>query len=176
MPRALRSDVDLSGLPGLSPSEQRTVEQGNAMAQFTVSVIRLCIELQIPVGLENPLCSRLWLLPELDQLSSLPCAQRVNLHMCQFGAPWMKPTQIRLWNCGPADAARRQCRCTRGTSLCSATGVPHEVLSGIGPHGFKTSAASVYPVQFCSTVVDILFLCTFGPTSKLQNLLVSYVP
>ena len=161
MPRALRSGVDLWCLPGLSPSEQRTVEQGNAMAQFTVSVIRLCIELQIPVGLENPLCSRLWLLPELDQLSSLPCAQRVNLHMCQFGAPWMKPTQIRLWNCGPADAARRQCayrrqRSTSGTSLCSATGVPHVVLSGTGPCGFKTSAASVYPVQFCNTVADIM--------------------
>ena len=161
MPRALRSDVHLWGLPGLTPSEQRRVEQGNAMAQFTVSVIRLCIELQIPVGLENPLCSRLWLLPELDQLSSLPCAQRVNLHMCQFGAPWMKPTQIRLWNCGPADAARRQCayrrqRNTSGTSLCSATGVPHVVLSGTGPCGFKTSAASVYPVQFCNTIVDIM--------------------
>ena len=165
MPRALRSDVHLWGLPGLTPSEQRRVEQGNAMAQFTVSVIRLCIELQIPVGLENPLCSRLWLLPELDQLSSLPCAQRVNLHMCQFGAPWLKPTQIRLWNCGPADAARRQCACRRqrstsGTSLCSATGAPHVLLSGKttsqGLRGFKTSAASVYPVQFCNTIADIM--------------------
>ena len=128
------------------------------MAQFTVSVIRLSIELQIPVGLENPLCSRLWLLPELDQLSGLPCAQRVNLHMCQFGAPWMKPTQIRLWNCGPADAARRQCRrrSSSGMSSCSATGLPHEVLSGIGHRGFKTSAASVYPLQFCETVAGIM--------------------
>ena len=81
MPRPLRSDAFLWGLPGLSPSEQRAVEQGNAMAQFTISVIRLCVELQIPVGLENPLTSRLWLLPELDQLSSLPCAQQVKLHM-----------------------------------------------------------------------------------------------
>ena len=90
MPRALRSGVDLWGLPGLSPSEQRTVEQGNAMAQFTVSVIRLSIELQVPAGLENPFCSRLWWLPELDQLSGLPCAQADKLHMCQFGTPWMK--------------------------------------------------------------------------------------
>ena len=37
MPRAMRSGVDLWGLPGLPPSEQRTVEQGNDMAQFTVS-------------------------------------------------------------------------------------------------------------------------------------------
>ena len=159
MPRPLRSDAFLWGLPGLSPSEQRAVEQGNAMAQFTISVIRLCIELQIPVGLENPLTSRLWLLPELVQLCSLPCAQQVKLHMCQFGAPWMKPTWVHLWHCGPADAARRQCcmRRTGGSSLCSATGVSHVQLSGITTsHGFKTSAASVYPVQFCNTVADIM--------------------
>ena len=157
MPRALRSDVDLWGLPGLSPSEQRAVEQGNAMAQFTISVIRLCIELQNPVGFEKPLTNHLWLLPELDQLSSLPCAQRVNLHMCQFGASWMKPTLVRLWNCGPADAARRQCCCRRVNGpVCSATGMPHNVLSGTKLHRFKTSAASVYPLQFCSTVADIM--------------------
>ena len=159
MPRALRSKEDLWGLPGLRPSEQRAVEQGNAMAQFTISVIRLCIELQIPVGLENPLTSRLWLLPELVQLCSLPCAQQVKLHMCQFGAPWMKPTHVHLWHCHPADAARRQCffRKTSGPCLCSATGEPHVVLSGPGGRsGFKTSAASVYPVQFCNVVADIM--------------------
>ena len=161
MPRALRLGVDLWGLPGLSPSEQRIVEQGNAMAQFTVSVIKLSIELQIPVGLENPLTSRLWLLPELVQLCSLPCVQQVKLHMCQFGAPWMKPTWVHIWHCGPADAARRQCckRNTSGTSLCSATGVPHERLSGLsgtGHNEFNTPASAVCPVHFCNAAVDIM--------------------
>eukprot|EP00974_Lingulodinium_polyedra_P034936 3356096-Lingulodinium_polyedra.AAC.1 len=86
------------------------------MANFTISVIELSVQLQIPVGLENSLGSRLWLLPKMCQLSTLPCAQEVKLHMCQFGAPWMKPTRVFLWSCPPADAARRQCR--RKTTKC----------------------------------------------------------
>ena len=159
MPRALRSDEHLWGLPGLSPADQRRADMGNAMAQFTISVIRLCVELGIPVGLENPLSSRLWKLPELDALTSLPCSQIVKLHMCQFGAQWMKPTQVCLWHCANADSARHQCRAHRrcGMSICSATGERHLVLSGLnGKHGFKTNAASVYPTQFCTELCDIL--------------------
>ena len=132
---------------------------GNAMAQFTTSVIRLCIELGIPVGLETPLSSWLWQLPELETLTSLPCAQILKLHMCQFGAQWMKPTQVCLWHCANADSAKHQCRALRrgGMSICSATGKPHMVLSGLsGRHRFKTSAASTYPTQFCTELCDIL--------------------
>ena len=78
---ALRSNTDLWGLPGLSPIDQKKVDDGNAMALFTVSIIQLCIEVKIPVAVENPLTSMLWLLPEVAQLGG---AQEVKLGMCQF--------------------------------------------------------------------------------------------
>ena len=106
MPCALRSNTDLWGLPGLSPIDQKKVDDGNAMALFTVPIIQLCIEVKIPVAVENPLTSMLWLLPEVAQLGG---AQEVKLDMCQFGTPRMKPARLLLWNCRPAPTLCRRC-------------------------------------------------------------------
>ena len=158
MPCDLRCNTDLWGLPDLSPSDQKKVDDGNAMTLFTVSIIQLCIEAKIPVALENPLTSMIWLLPEVAQLGG---AQEVKLDMCQFGTPWMKPTRLLLWNCRPAPTLCRRCNMTytmKDGTVCTKTGQKHEQLSGPSKSkgAWKTTAAATYPAQFCTEVAEVM--------------------
>ncbi|CAK0897757.1 unnamed protein product, partial [Prorocentrum cordatum] len=88
--RPLRSRRHPMGLPGLSVGEQARLEVGNLTFKFSCKVIRLAVKWNIAVYLENPAGSLMWHAPELARLLHAPCAQKIQLHMCQFGAPWRK--------------------------------------------------------------------------------------
>ena len=85
------------GLTGLSPIEQARLAVGNATFKFTCKVIRLAIKWKVAAYLENPAGSLMWHAPELARLLRAASAQKVQLHMCQFGAPWRKATTVAAW-------------------------------------------------------------------------------
>ena len=68
-PGPLRDDTTgLMGLPNLSEKDNLKVAIGNSLMKFSAQVFRLCVLLHIPVALENPHTSRLWLTPQLRHL------------------------------------------------------------------------------------------------------------
>ena len=63
MPPPLRNSVFPEGLPQLQPIDMLKVQHGNALARFSATVFQLARSLRIPVALENPTRSWLWMQP-----------------------------------------------------------------------------------------------------------------
>lgn len=146
-PPPLRSSdsVGIWGLPNLNARDRERVRLGNRLAQRAAAIIRLCVAAKIPVFLENPANSRLWIFPPI---SNLIChASQISVfHQCQYDSPYKKPTKLVMWNFTSQPLALQ---CT-GSSACSRTRLPHEQLSGIDPvtKEFRTAQASAYPWRF----------------------------
>ena len=146
-PPPLRSSdsVGIWGLPNLNAKDRERVRLGNKLAKRAATIIRICIAAKIPVFLENPANSRLWIFPPISHL--LHQASQVSVfHQCQYNSPYKKPTKLAMWN---FQSEKLALQCT-GTSACSCSGVPHSQLSGIDPvtKEFRTAQASAYPWRF----------------------------
>ena len=153
-PPPLRGDsADLVwGLPNLSPKDKDRVAQGNRLALQLVCYVKLCIKFGVPIVIENPETSRLWILPPFLKL--LEQANVITLHQCQFGASHKKPTKLAGWN---IDLSSLEQKCTTTKGLCSCSGVAHVRLEGITSSGkFSTANASAYPVGLCSAVSKVV--------------------
>ena len=135
------------GLPGLSPSEQARLDVGNSTFKFTCKVIRLAMKWKVATYLENPAGSLMWHVPELGRLLRAPSAQRIQLHLCQYGAPWRKATCVAAWHSLPL--LNLSLRCSGRSGICSRTQKPHVILSGHAPQGpHFTRLAAEYPKPF----------------------------
>ena len=152
----LRTSDELMGVRGLSEANQRKVDLGNASLSFTIAIIRLCRKHGIPVGLENPRTSILWLAPPLLPLLRASDCRHHHFDQCAFGTPWRKPTTIALWGGGLCD--RLTCRCGGSKGICGHTGVPHVVLAGRDPGApaRRTALAATYPRKLCDVIADHL--------------------
>jgi hypothetical protein len=125
------------------------------MLQKTLLILREAIPLGIPVLLENPKTSRLWLVPELQALASQHSASWCQVDYCQYGTPWQKSTYFLTWNCPRLQSALRTC--TPHSGRCSASGKHHVVLKGVDPAGvFWTARAQPYPRPMCRTIADAI--------------------
>ena len=83
------------GLPKakLSARDHQKVIEANLLLKHTIVLIELCIKADIPILLENPKSSRLWLVPEIKRIIQYPNCRLVNVDYCQFeNNPWRKPT------------------------------------------------------------------------------------
>ncbi|CAK0874821.1 unnamed protein product, partial [Prorocentrum cordatum] len=60
-PPPLRSDLHVMGLPDLAPRDAEKVRIGNALMKFSASLFSLCQAVRVPVAIENPHMSRIWL-------------------------------------------------------------------------------------------------------------------
>ncbi len=80
------------GLPHLSEKDQQKVAVGNILMKFSARILRLCVELHIPVAFENPHTSRLWLTPQLRHLMSHKYCEWGYTDFCQDRTPWRKRT------------------------------------------------------------------------------------
>ena len=152
---------------------------GNATAQACVDIILSCKSHKVPVALENPRDSLLFLHPALQaaakglpQLSPLedccleppPVNLDVTFDMCAFGTPWRKPTRLWLWNLCEADVTSlrsMKCRSHRSSrkgapAHCGFSLRPHQQLTGAVKSSFKTKVAEAYPVQFAEHLARIL--------------------
>ena len=147
------SPPDIYGLPDLSPKDIDRVRLGNKLANWVVSLIKLCLQHSIPIIIENPLTSRLWIYPPLMRLlpRSSSCG---HFDHCQYGASWMKHTKLVAWN---ADISPLLLHCHSKQNLCSRTAAPHVPLSGVGPDKiFWTAKASAYPWPFCRALAKLI--------------------
>ena len=126
------------GLPGLTPRLEQQVAVGNRLTKAALVVLRACLRSKTPCVCENPATSRLFLLPEMRRIMSLPQAQYHVVDMCQYGASWRKPTGLLFVNFD-RDAVNRcvKPRCTPTGCVCSRSHNRHLVLSGNSPEASR---------------------------------------
>ena len=80
-PPRLRTDTEVMGLSSLVPGDLEKVRTGNILMRFAVSLIHVCIDVGVPVAVENPHMSRLWLAPPMIAVSKK--MQSVVSDFCQ---------------------------------------------------------------------------------------------
>ena len=150
-PPPLRGDdpAHIWGLKGLSKADQDRVSLGNKLVLHSLRYIKLCVKHGVPCFLENPLTSRLWLVPPLQCLIRR-CSTVLTFDHCQYGSPYRKPTKVLCWN---IDASGLDCRCSPCEGLCSYSKQKHVQLSGSSKGEFRTAWGSPYPLAFAEAVV-----------------------
>ena len=148
------------GLPRrfLSPADQEKVRLGNACARSALQVIHALDARGLPWCLENPHSSKLWRIPEIQQLTASPHVHVVIVDFCQYKTAWKKPTRFLFGNLDSQDLARfNKRRCLGSDGLCSLTHVPHVKLTGSGPGGISlTLLAQPYPPGLCHDLAFVL--------------------
>lgn len=145
----LRSRAHPRGLPNLADKEANLVKEGNSLADFSIRVAAAAALRGIPVVLEQPLTSRLWLTPQMKKLVRDTQSSLIDLDQCAFGSAWKKPTRLLLINLPDVNSLSRRCD-ARG-SKCVFSKRPHFQLVG----GHRTKAAAAYPCALCNTLADI---------------------
>ena len=168
-PGPLRDDYEyLMGLPNLSQKDQDKVLLGNRLMRFTATVFRICMKMGIPVALENPHTSRLWLAPPIKHLLAHKLMDYGYTDYCQDGQPFRKRTRL-MWFGVQLRPALKQCTGARG--ICSRTGASHEQLAGSIGGKFRTLLAQPYPHGLCrrlaSSFQQVIFARIFEPWWKL---------
>ena len=154
-PPPLRGDSppDIFGLPHLSEKDQQRVRIGNRLAKEMCVLIKLCIRCKVPVVVENPSLSRLFLFPALRKLIS-KSSGNIVFHQCQYGSNFKKPTRLVAWNFDISSLCKV---CTGSAKLCSLSHLPHTPLVGTkGKEGFWTAVASAYPEALCRRVASVV--------------------
>jgi hypothetical protein len=163
----IRSNAHIWGIPNLVDKNLSKVRDGNATLRQTCEVIRVCLAHGVPVMLENPISSMMWLAPPLAKLLQHQTCQCITLDQCQFGSRWRKRTRLATWGCGALPRLARLCQGRGG--ICSRTHKPHIVLSGTSSSGVLwTSLAQAYPTRLCTAVASA-FIEASG-TLQLQRL------
>ncbi|CAK0826564.1 unnamed protein product [Prorocentrum cordatum] len=148
-PPPLRSDLHVMGLPDLAPRDAEKVRIGNAHMKFSASLFSLCQAVRVPVAIENPHMSRIWLTSQFRRLQRK--CRSVVLDFCQFGQSCRKRTRI-IYDHVDLQPLHRLCRGPRG--ICSRTGRPHDQLQGKNADGiFHTLLAEAYPADLCTSIV-----------------------
>ncbi|CAK0868063.1 unnamed protein product [Prorocentrum cordatum] len=83
--RTIRSWDYIWGLSDLGPRPQAAVDIGNAQLRFALSLVSLRRSMGVPVYLENPGLSWVWVTPGWQALLKAPDASLFSLDMCAFG-------------------------------------------------------------------------------------------
>ena len=162
-PPPLRSNEALWGLPGLSDQDQERVREGNALARFSLRVFDICHRFGIPVGLENPATSRLWLVPQMQRLLDQPNVQLSVTDYCQDGMAWRKRTKVLSTHVDFRSVPRL---CMGKHGFCSRTHHKHVQLSGTCGKGFLTRVAQPYPRNFCRRVATCFEQAIYAQRSR----------
>ena len=152
--RPLRTRARPMGRADLLPHEAAKVRVGNRTFHFSCDVIELCVELGIPVFIENPAGSLIWKARRLQRLLQRPSCQLLTFDCCQYGSPWRKRTSVAAW--GAADLSRLQRRCAGRRGQCSRTGRPHVILTGHSDGVHLTAQAAAYPPPFCREISKLI--------------------
>ena len=127
------------------------VHAGNTLMRFSARVFRYCLVHGIPVAMENPHTSRLWLAPPIRHLVYHRDTEYVTTDFCQDHMRWRKRTGILSAHV----SLRSKCRhCTGHRGVCSRTQQPHEQLTGMSGGQFKTVIAQPYPWQLCARLAS----------------------
>ena len=141
-PTPLRDSQHLWGLPHLKRHDRSKLSDGNRIFNFTMKVLHLCQQHDIPYILENPLTSMAWEMPPLQKFVSLHSPLFCDIDFCCYGEVWRKPTRL-LYKFVDISSLARRCN---GTFLrCSNTKRPHVPLTGKDAAGvYMTRRAQPY--------------------------------
>ena len=114
-------------------------------------MLELAVERNIPFVLENPLTSRMWLMPSLSRFISKSGARFSQVDYCQYGTDWRKPTGLLHWHSRNLEQILKVCQPHRG--VCSCSNRQHVRLVGRDATGtFWTLRAQPYPITFCKDI------------------------
>jgi hypothetical protein len=146
----------------LSPKAKGLVLSGNEHARFSIQVLKQAASQgNIMAGMENPMGSVIWRLPQVQAMSVEMPHQvfPVTCDYCQYGVRWKKPTTI-LW-VGVKQAMTPSKRCVMGPGArCSRTGRCHLKLGQgrLDPKTGKpmTQVAEPYPPRLAKAFADCL--------------------
>lgn len=152
----IRTNQFIYGLPGLSPKDVTKVRIGNLTMKFTAQTIRLAHSHLIPVFLENPVHSMIWLAPPLLRVCDFSNSRSFICDFCQYGARWRKRTRIQVWHGQDHFHLSRTCQGRHG--FCSRTHKHHIVLKGQDPKTRQlwTHLAQPYPLKFAFVAAQSL--------------------
>ena len=78
---------------------------GNTLARFAVSTIVLCAVQQIPVTMENPRLSQVWMLPPFLKWQQHKSYSSARCDFCQSNMPW-KPAEWMACSCASMTSTR----------------------------------------------------------------------
>eukprot|EP00438_Fugacium_kawagutii_P026489 Skav202800 [mRNA] locus=scaffold326:784635:785384:+ [translate_table: standard] len=144
-PGPLRDKEHLWGLPDLSHGNQCKLRDGNQLFKFTMDILRLAYEYNIPTVLENPFSSMAWMMPPMVKYLSLPGVHTCDLDFCQYNERWQKPTRL-VYTGMKLDSMALQCSGTH--NFCSHSKRPHIALVGKDAMGnWWTRRAQPYPFR-----------------------------
>ena len=151
----LRSATAPMGLTNLADSQHARLKLGNATFAVSCRLIDVSRKMGVPIFLEIPDASLLWLAPRMRSLTRVADFAQGRFHQCQFGTSWKKCTRIAAWRGGCLSRLQRWCHADG--KRCSRTGLPHQELSGRAPGGKHwTAIASAYPPQLCRTIASLM--------------------
>ena len=153
MPSALRDNSHLFGLPHLNDRDRNTVRKHNFMYRKCMEYATLSINANRSGWIENPRTSMLWKTPGIKRLLRLG-GRFVEAHFCQYGTSYKKATRFLVWGPKSGDVVLSTCCGRKG--VCSRTGRKHIELTGIRRGKFLTSAAQVYPLGLCRSLMSQL--------------------
>ena len=144
------------GKPGVSDKDAAKLKVGNACLRASLKLIRCALKGKVPFIMENPWSSKIWLVPEVQELLKLPQVHFVRADFCCFGTPWKKPTGFMCGNLDWSDLQVLDRQCCGTPPLCGRTGSAHFQLTGSGPGGVPwTRIAQPYPRQLCAALGKI---------------------
>ena len=150
----LRSKDHIYGFPELSPADASLAKQGNATLAATRGRVHKCIQLRIPVVLENPHSSLAWHEPLMTKLMQDSSCRVHVLDQCLFGAKWRKHTRLVSWNAVENTLLDNMCG---RSSICSRTGLEHIRLRGYAGGGVSNAMlAQSYPSQLTAAIAKWL--------------------
>jgi hypothetical protein len=124
----IRDNNFIYGLPNVSEKDKQKLRMGNATMRCTAQFIRTCIQNRVPVFLENPAHSMIWMAPEIKKCCTHMSHRSFITDFCQHGARWRKRTRISAWYAQPCSVMNLTCSGRKG--LCSHTLKPHIILQG----------------------------------------------
>ena len=146
-PGPLRDDHhNLMGFSDLPPHDLEKIRIGNNLMKFSAKVYRCCLRHDVPVALENPHTSRLWLAPPIRHLLQHKGTSSGYTDFCVDGKPFRKRTRL-MWSNVDLSPVLRHCASSRG--ICSRTGANHVQLQGSSGGQFLTLWAQPYPHRLC---------------------------
>ena len=68
--------------------------KGTSLFLFTLRIMEICIECNIPFVVENPFSSMAWRVPLMKRFIDRHQCLQCNLDFCMYGEEWKKPTKL----------------------------------------------------------------------------------
>lgn len=171
-PGPLRDDnLFLMGFLDLPPHDLEKIRIGNILMKFSAKMFRCCLRHGVPVALENPHTSRLWLASPIKHLLQHKATSWGYTDFCMDGKPFRKRTRL-MWANVDLAASLRHCATSKG--ICSRTGGRHEQLQGSCGGQFLTLLAQPYPHRLCQRLANafhaaVMYRCSEPLWQKLQG-------